>query len=290
MVEAVLHGNRGPGRKDMTVEVLDATHPLIKDLNRAELLRKQLPSRAEDIRRAVTDIAHPSQIVTSIKSVLESETVPNKYRLKVKLMAFQPTNLQELTRPFCKPCQQSFPPSPNPPESCPTCKQLLNDQAYIFMFSILVTDDSGEYLPIIIHGDEATQFLRGLKPTNLYNDSRGLQKLGRYLSKLFNQSTNTTPESSASSFTSSTSSFTDNNINAHLLQSVDHELGQSGNNNDETDNIHDDEAVSFSGANRWFDVCVVSYRVPGKEGGTREGEDERDWVVRYKLFGTSIVN
>ncbi|KAJ3325153.1 3-ketoacyl-CoA thiolase with broad chain length specificity [Boothiomyces sp. JEL0866] len=119
--------------------------------------------------------------ITSIKDV-KSCTESKKFRIKVKIVDYMPYKLECFTRPYCQFCKQALNLMAEVEEyTCPTCNDQIAD--FIFLFSLLVTDDNEHFIPLIFSEMHAIEFLGDFYPSNLMNDTGKVEELRSRLSK-----------------------------------------------------------------------------------------------------------
>ncbi|RUS15359.1 hypothetical protein BC937DRAFT_92548 [Endogone sp. FLAS-F59071] len=141
--------------------------------------------KAEQARQPTyqTIIKHTSIMPTRIADVLRSQ-VPNKYRIKARVIDMWPSMLEKLARPYCKACNLTLEPARDLDTTCPHCAAPMFKDAYMYRFVFRIQDEHGTTMPVIVCLDDANVFLAGLPPTNLYENNCTLQALRNRLSKL----------------------------------------------------------------------------------------------------------
>lgn len=178
---------------------------LPEDSTEAREVRKQLPTLMEPfpIWRQPHFLPPPSTTVTldqntkrwaSLRTILEFSQVPYKFISSVKVDHVSPTTIEEFCQLRCPECKRRYPtPKPqdgapqfSPASLCPHCKEkTLADPpklAFMYVFSLMVSDSTADGMELYISDSDATRFLPDLPPTNLHTDPQTKETL---LSKLY---------------------------------------------------------------------------------------------------------
>ncbi|KAG5519992.1 hypothetical protein PMAC_001068 [Pneumocystis sp. 'macacae'] len=97
--------------------------------------------------------------------------IPQKFRIRARIIDFLPINLEDFARPFCKSCQE-------------TCSP---DEAFIWQFAFLLEGQDCACIPVIFFGDDAQIFLNddSIMPTNLRKDKKTFNLLKQKLSIIY---------------------------------------------------------------------------------------------------------
>ncbi|KAJ3262271.1 hypothetical protein HK103_002684 [Boothiomyces macroporosus] len=119
---------------------------------------------------------------TSIKDV-KACTESKKFRVKVRIVDYMPFKLEWFTRPYCQYCNQALNLIEGVTEyTCPTCNDQIGE--YIFLFSLLVTDDNQHFIPLIF-SEMQIEFLEEFYPVPMMNDNEVVgqlrERLGKYI-------------------------------------------------------------------------------------------------------------
>ncbi|RKP36394.1 hypothetical protein BJ085DRAFT_41238 [Dimargaris cristalligena] len=142
----------------------------------------------ESIFQSPTVIRFPNRPITPIKEVMGFPKPIWKFRIRARVVACAPVELERFVRIYCHNCQEGATPTPDLAQNgtvvCPGCASVLPDSQYVYSFSMLLEDSSGDRLRVIAYGRDAAQFLPGLAPTNMHSNNATRQSLAQRLGKI----------------------------------------------------------------------------------------------------------
>ncbi|CAG8839590.1 12093_t:CDS:2, partial [Racocetra persica] len=95
--------------------------------------------------------------------------VPHKFLTRGRIIESIP-DFERFIRPFCATCDEVMFPEFEDTRyyNCP------HDLTFMYDFLLLFEDKHGDTLPVVVSGNEAVRFLKGLRPTSvmLYENSK----------------------------------------------------------------------------------------------------------------------
>ena len=146
---------------------------------------KELVAPPRPMQESLTTTDYPHQPFIPIKTVYNS-SIPNKFRIRGKLIAIKPQNVQNFIVKECENCSELYSRDVTN-ECCPRCPQSdLMEKLYIEM----IVEDSTGLLQVDVYGDEAEYFLNGISPDILLNDIARRENVELKLEKLLDSSHN----------------------------------------------------------------------------------------------------
>ncbi|WWC58937.1 uncharacterized protein I303_101482 [Kwoniella dejecticola CBS 10117] len=143
--------------------------------NNAPQMQKQEPRLATHIKTVHTDpTEHP---ISTIKDVITSSTIPNKYRIIARVKSIHSRNLENndtLVQTYCKHCKNAFKGS-----WCGSCNDSEGEDAeyrYRFVCTLEDQNDGEDELACLVGDDEALEFLPPLPPYSTSTNPNDLRK------------------------------------------------------------------------------------------------------------------
>ncbi|KAI9349544.1 hypothetical protein BDR26DRAFT_930500 [Obelidium mucronatum] len=182
ILEASLHSDRAEKSIGGRWQILDLDHlEVVKLRRRVEDQELQINRSSISGLSAASLTLTPAYIKLSrnIKEILDTTCVPTRFKFEARIVDHLPTQLEDFTRLICEYCGHSYLDN----VACSKCGN--QDTGRIqYMFSFLLGDDEGSFIPVILTGEDADKFLR-FEARDLKTDRDALKRLHSALSVLF---------------------------------------------------------------------------------------------------------
>lgn len=194
----ILHTGRSYGRGITIIQGDACQQQYIKDIEsrikelvltyrqlKATQGNKELVGPPRPMQESLTTTDYPHQPFLSIQTVYNS-SIPNKFRIRGKLIAIKPQNVQNFVVKECGNCSELYSWDVTN-ECCPRCPQ--SDLMEKLHIELLVEDSTG-LLQVDVYGDEAEYFLNDISPDILLTDTARRENVELKLEKLLDSSHN----------------------------------------------------------------------------------------------------
>ncbi|CCJ29718.1 unnamed protein product [Pneumocystis jirovecii] len=145
------------------------------------LINKEIQEKNSKVTCAYQHI--PITLIGDILSFLSPKPlfVPQKFRIRARVIDFLPVDLKDFARPFCKSCQETY------IAKCCCYTSYPPDEAFIWQFAFLLEGQDCACIPVIFFGDDAQILLNddSIMPTNLRKDKKTFNLLKQRLSIIY---------------------------------------------------------------------------------------------------------
>ncbi|KAI9203484.1 uncharacterized protein BJ171DRAFT_509746 [Polychytrium aggregatum] len=149
------------------------------------LIRRELKFKLKN--QPISDVTPIGQQWPTRKTLRElSQEREGYFVCKVKVLDYRPVNLRDFTCQLCPDCNARGQPGMQL-EQCPSCGSIAIRNSYVYMFSLLVTDDT-HILPVGVSHDDGRHLL-GVPPSDLHADEHALKQLKNSLGRVWNTET-----------------------------------------------------------------------------------------------------
>ena len=125
------------------------------------------------LQNSLTTTDYPYQPFVSI-AVVQKQPLPNKHRVRGRLLAIKPTNVNDMVIKLCNNCDHIFLRNSHRNITCPNCPE--SELVLRYFFELLVEDDSG-LIEVEVFGSEAEYFLNNISPEMLLNDDALMENI-----------------------------------------------------------------------------------------------------------------
>lgn len=198
----ILHTGRSYGRGITIIQGDDCQQQYIKDIEsrikelvltyrqlKATQVDKELvappPPLPRPMQESLTTTDYPHQPFIPIQTVYNS-SIPNKFRIRGKLIAIKPQNVQNFVVKECGNCCELY--SRDVINEC--CPQCPTSELMEKLHIELLVEDSTGLLQADVYGDEAEYFLNDISPDILLTDTARRENVELKLEKLLDSSYN----------------------------------------------------------------------------------------------------
>lgn len=177
---AVLHGGMP------AIQQLSNDHPLIQQLiTRKRQFMKKFPildttisenhieKNIQTSKKRTLELSihsHKNVPLTTLYDVEHFINCPFKFRCQVRIIGFFPALIERFSKPFCTECNHSI---ENNLDYCE--KDSTHSFIWRYAFGLICTDSSGK-LPLMLHGNNASDFL-GIDASDFHKQSSDLERL-----------------------------------------------------------------------------------------------------------------
>ncbi|CAE6434080.1 unnamed protein product [Rhizoctonia solani] len=159
---------RGMGGRDTNLHCAgDLLPPPALPVKRSEP-KKQGPE--------VTRLSFYNIVQTPIQKILGHPACPEAFRIRARIVAFEPYKLENFSVKYCAKCRTDLPPQYN---ACLECADFGREYvAYEYRFQMVVEEESADAtgyrstLIVDVSGEEADLFLSGLPPADLWESKK----------------------------------------------------------------------------------------------------------------------
>ncbi|XP_066919617.1 protection of telomeres protein 1-like [Clytia hemisphaerica] len=187
--EVILHSGRSYGRGISIVEADRAGVADIKgrvqalmDNYQANKAREHVPRPLQD---SLTTTDYPAQPFRAIQTI-QNTAVPNKFRLRGKLIGIKPGSIEDFVMKMCNGCDTIYSRSTSN-KCCPSCPD--KELEHKIYFQLLVEDHTG-LLKADVYDKEAEYFLNSMTPHILLTDSARRENVELKMKTLLDDSIN----------------------------------------------------------------------------------------------------
>ena len=171
-----------------------------KDDANKQRYQKALSANVESrsLQTSCTITEHPCVPFTSLKDIKTCRTVPNKFRCRVKALVYLPSDVRRFVRKSCQSCRYLFAEHSDSNSSdggassersilCSRCNQ---DAGLVYLFSLVIEDESALLHAIVFDQDVAFFFPALPPPQNFVEQTQIHESLGEWMFSMTQNSSN----------------------------------------------------------------------------------------------------
>lgn len=169
--ELIVHSGRKYNRgvtitdEDKCLEIKNIKPRIQELINEYQQIAHAITDKApRPLQDSLTTTDYPLQPFIPIATV-KRQSVPNKHRIRGKLIAIKPQSVDDFIVKVCSICDEIFP--HNYDIACPNCPN--SELAMEYFFELLVEDDSG-LLGVEVCGREGEYFMNSITAETLLAD------------------------------------------------------------------------------------------------------------------------
>lgn len=189
---AVKESKRMESNDRLTSQSVNCTETQEKKNNVSkERLQNSVATNVESraLQTSCTITEHPCMPFTSLKDIKAFETVPYKFRCRVKALMYLPSDVRNFVRRSCQSCRYMVPEDSQTKSDggvkvsvssvlCPHCNQ---ETTLVYLFSFIIEDESSLLHAMVFDKDVATFFPELSSPQDFLHDSHLQETMGQWM-------------------------------------------------------------------------------------------------------------